>query len=147
MIKLSYIGIADTGKSFRIVNSKILRNELNNLPKGRYQIIVEKYKRKKSNSQLAYLFAVCYPQFRAAASDAGWEFDSIDEVDLYCKNMFAGKDITNRHTGEIITIPSLKRDFSTIDMMTYINKIRDHCSEYFGVYIPEPLEHVEINFK
>jgi hypothetical protein len=74
----------------------------------------------------------------------GWEFSSIDEVDLYCKDMFAGKDITNRHTGEIITIPALKRDFNTIDMIAFINKIRDHCSEYFNVYIPEPLEQLEI---
>jgi len=144
MTKLQYIGIKEGNKPFRIVNTKGFKIELNDLPSGRYDIIVEKHRKRKSNPQLAYLFAVCYPRFREAAKDMGWEFSSIDEVDLYCKDMFAGKEIINRHTGEIITIPALKRDFNTIDMMTYINKIRDHCAEYFNVYIPEPLEQLEI---
>ena len=144
MTKIQYIGISEDGKPFRIVNSKVFRTELNSLPKGRYRITVEKYRKNKSNAQLGYLFQVVYPMFRSAASQAGWEFESIDEVDLYCKDMFAGKEITNRNTGEIITIPALKRDFNTVDMSTFINKIRDHCSEYFGVYIHEPLEQVKL---
>jgi hypothetical protein len=140
MTKLSYIGIKEDNKPFRIVNTAFFKIALNSLPKGRYTIVVEKYRKHKSNPQLAYLFAVVYPKFREFALKQGWEFDSIDEVDLYLKDMFAGKEITNRHTGEIITIPALKRDFNTIDMMTYINKIRDYVAEYWGEYIPEPLE-------
>ncbi len=143
--KLSYIGIKEEGKDFRIIHSEILKSEWNKLPPGRYDIITSKRRKNKSNSQLGYLFAVIYPLFMKYAIDAGYEFECIEEVDLFCKQQFAGKDIINRNTGQVVTIPALKRDFKTIDMMTYIEKIRNYTAEYLSEYIPDPGEMFELN--
>ena len=144
MKPIKYIAIAEAGK-FRIVNDKLFREELSRLDNGRYDIIIQKHKRHKSNPQLGYLYSAVYPMFLQAAIDFGWEdFTSVDDVDVWCKSMFAGKEIINRQTGQIITVPGLKRDMTTLDMSVYTNQVRDYAAENFGCYIPEPMEQMKI---
>ena len=144
MKPIKYIAIAEAGK-FRIVNDKLFREELSRLDNGRYDIIIQKHKRHKSNPQLGYLFGAVYPMFLQAAIDFGWEdFTSVDDVDVWCKSMFAGKEIINRQTGQIITVPGLKRDMTTLDMSAYTNQVRDYAAENFNTYIPEPGTQIEM---
>lgn len=145
MKKLEYIGIKE--EKFRIVNDKGLRLDLASLPKGHYRITIEKFRRNKSQSQLGYLFGAVYPLLWKLLLDAGWEFESIAEVDAFCKRQFANREIVNRNTGEVISIPELKRDFKTVDMVVYIEKIRDYAAEYLGGYIPSPEEQTQINYE
>ena len=146
MKKITCIGVKEDGKAFRVVNSKLLTEELNSLPKGRYRLTVEKLYKQKSNPQLGYLFACVYPFVLKALNDAGWEFTTIEEVDEYCKSMFSSKEIVNRNTGEIMSIPGLKRDMTTVELSTYTNAIRDWCAEYLGVYIPEPETQISLQY-
>jgi len=145
MRKLEYICIKE--ENFRILNEKNFRLDLSVLPKGKYRLTVTKATRNKSQSQLGYLFGAVYPLLWKLLTDAGWEFESIAEVDAFCKRQFANRDIVNRNTGEVISIPELKRDFKTVDMMTYIEKIRDYAAEYLGGYIPSPEEQTQINYE
>ena len=145
MIRLDYIGIKENGKGFRIVNKALLEKELIELPKGKYRLLIEKLRRKKSNSQLAWLFGFVYPLVLKGFNDAGWEFTTIAEVDEYCKSMFSSKEVLNRHTGEIMNIPGLKRDMTTTEMMTYVDTIRNWSAEYLNVNIPEPEQNYEMN--
>lgn len=146
MKKISYIGIKENGKSFRIVNKELLNQELSALSKGKYRLIIEKYRKNKSNSQLAWLYGQIYPLVLKGLNDAGWEFTTLDEVDEYCKSMFSSKEILNRHTGEIMDIPGLKRDMTTVEMMSYVEAIRDWCAEYLNIIIPDPLNQFDMNF-
>lgn len=146
MRKITAIGIKEDGKPYRVIHANVFRADLDSLPKGRYIHTVEKYRKSKSNSQLGYLFAAIYPFVLKGLNDAGWEFTSLEEVDVYCKSLFADKELINRTTGEIIHVPELKRDMSTIEMMTYINSIRDWSLEYLNTYIPEPEEQIILDF-
>ena len=137
-MKLEAIGIGD-GVSFRVVNGSVFYQQLNNL-KGRYRLVVEKYRRSKSTPQLRWLYGQVYPIVLKGLTDAGWEFTTIAEVDEYCKSMFASREVLNRHTGEIMAVPGLKRDMTTTEMMTYVDAIRDWASEYLNIDIPEPLQ-------
>ena len=143
-MKLEAIAVKEDGKAFRIVNRADLDKGLTELPKGKYRLLIEKYKRKKSNPQLGYLFACIYPYVLRGLNDLGWEFTSLDEVDVECKKRFASQEIINRHTGEIMEIPALKRDMTTTEFATYVNAIRDWASEYLNVYIPEPGEQTKL---
>jgi hypothetical protein len=147
MIKIQYTGIKEDNKSFRVVNSKLLKADCDRLPKGRYRLTVEKHRKEKSNPQLGYLFACVYPLSMQLLNDAGWEFTTIEQVDAFWKDLYAKKEVINRHTGEIRMIPALKRDFLTIDMMNYIESIRQHCAEFLGGYIPSPEEQTKIEFQ
>jgi hypothetical protein len=136
--KVSAIGIKEDGKAFRVINRVLLDVELSGLPKGRYRLTVEKLRKNKSNSQLAWLYGQVYPLVLTGLNDAGWEFTSLDEVDEYCKSMFSSREILNRHTGEILDVPGLKRNMSTVEMMSYVEAIRDWASEYLSINIPDP---------
>lgn len=138
MKKVSAIGIKEDGKAFRVINRVLLDVELSGLPKGRYRLTVEKLRKNKSNSQLAWLYGQVYPLVLTGLNDAGWEFTSLDEVDEYCKSMFSSREILNRHTGEILDVPGLKRNMSTVEMMSYVEAIRDWASEYLSINIPDP---------
>ena len=133
---ISTIGIGD-GKSFRLVNSKEFYDQLNTL-KGRYDVTVRRARRSKSLPQLGYYYSAILPHFRRAALDAGWEFASLEEVDNYLKLTFAGREIVNTQTAEIMTIPGLKRDMSTTEMTIFVEAIRKHAAEYLNYNIPDP---------
>ena len=137
-MKLEAIGIGD-GTSFRVVNSADFYRELNAL-KGRYRVTVQQYRRSKSTPQLRWLYGQVYPLVLKGLNDAGWEFTTVEEVDEYCKSMFSSREVLNRHSGEIIAVPGLKRDMTTTDMMTYVDAIRDWASEWLNINIPEPLQ-------
>ena len=142
-MKIEAIGIGD-GVSFRVVNSSDFYREINAL-KGRYRLTIERYRRSKSNPQLRWLYGQVYPIVLKGLTDAGWEFTTIAEVDEYCKSMFASREVLNRHTGEIMAVPGLKRDMTTTEMMTYVDAIRDWASEYLNINIPEPEQQMAMN--
>ena len=143
-MKIEGIGIVKDGQ-FRAVSSKWFNEQLNSLPEGRYRITVDTYRRRKSNPQLGYYYKVILPHFHRAALDAGWEFATIDELDNYLKSMFASKDIINKHTAEVLTIPGLKRDMTAIEMSTFTDAIKEYAQEFLNYTIPDPLQQTELN--
>ena len=142
-MKLQAIGIGD-GVSFRVVNGSVFYQQLNAL-KGRYRLTVEKYRRSKSQPQLGYYYSVVLPHFHRAAIDQGWEFADVKELDNYLKSMFASRDVINKHTGEILTIPGLKRDMTAMEMSAFTDAIKDYAIEFLGYRIPEPFEELKLN--
>ena len=138
MKPIRYIVDKEDNKPFKVLNAALMRMELDALPRGKYELSVKKLHRKATHLQFSYLYGICYPMFMAAANNTGYEFTSIDELDLWCKQQWANKLIMNRETGETIPIPQTKSEFATIDENAYCNILRDYCSEYFGVFIPDP---------
>ena len=145
MTKIQYIGVKEDGKPFRIVNRALLDQELTALPKGRYRLTVEKYRNSKSNAQLGYLFACVYPFVLRGLTETGWEdITTLYQVDALCKSLFSNQEIVNRETAEIMTIPALKREMTTTEMMTYVESIRSWASEFLQIEIPEPQEQLTL---
>ena len=138
MKKISVIGYKEQDKPFQMPQANSFRQQLDTLPNGKYQITVEKYKRVATHQQFAYLYSVVYPLSLVALNNAGYEFTEIDQVDAFWKEMFATKPLLNRETGEIMTLPLSKSEFMTIDEMAYTDAIRNYCSEYLGMSIPDP---------
>jgi hypothetical protein len=147
MNKIKHMAIKEDGKSLRVVNPALLREESDKLPAGRYDFIIQKHQKNKSNPQLGYYFACVIPLSWKLLLDAGWEFTSEEEVDAFWKSQFANRELINRNTGEIMSIPTLKRNMTTVDMMVFVDAIRNYCSEYLGGYIPEPEENLTIEYK
>jgi hypothetical protein len=143
--RLQYIGIKEEGQPFRVVNRALLDQELTVLPKGRYRLTIEKYRKSKSNAQLGYLFACVYPFVLRGLTEAGWDdITTLDQVDALCKSMFSNQEIVNKDTAEILTIPALKREMTTTEMMTYVESIRTWAREFLQIEIPEPQEQLTL---
>lgn len=144
---IKHIAIKEDNKPFRVLNSNLFTEELNRLGKGKYIISVDRYRKNKSNSQLGYYFSCVLPMFMQGAIDAGWEVTSLDECDAWLKSQFANRDLINKHSGEVIQVPALKRQMTTVEFSTFVNQVREWASEFLGVYIPEPGEQTNINFE
>ena len=131
--------IADKkGEKLEPINSPLMKSEIKALPEGRYRITIEKLYKKATKEQFSYLYGVVYPYFLRAANDNGYEFANVDEVDMWAKSQWAKKEVMNRETGQIVSIPLTKSEFKTVDEMVWSNTLRDYCSEYWGVFIPDP---------
>jgi hypothetical protein len=136
-MKVQAIGFME--EEFRIINENFFKSQLNSLPKGKYQITVEKYHKKASQAQFGYLYTCVYPMSLVALNGAGYEFTTIEECDAFWKSMFCMKEVLNRETGEIMKLPITKSEFLTVDEDTYCNAIRNYVSEYLGMSIPDPI--------
>ncbi len=157
MKSIKAIGIKEQGKDFRVVNGKLFRDECNKLAPGRYRMTIEKMRKNKSLPQLGYYYACVLPLFMQHLIEAGWEPEditgspdiklTIEQVDIMCKKLFATQKIVNRHTGEVIEIPGLKREMTTLEMSTFTNAIRDWDAQYLGGYIPEPENQIEMQYQ
>jgi len=140
------VGIRTKDKPFRVMYAREFGEQLNSLTPGKYKVTVKKYRKEKSLPQLGYLYGCVYPLSQRFLLDAGWELPTIEEVDIFWKQKFASKELVNRNTGEVESIPDMKRNFTTTDMMAYIDAIRNFCSEYLSGYIPGPEEQTNIEF-
>ena len=139
MKKLTYKARKETDAGiFHIPNRKVMEEDLRRLPKGNYTLTIEKYKKKASHSQFKWLYGAIYPQMLIALNEAGYEFTNVEEIDQFCKLMWASKDILNPETGELIRMPMNKREFMTIDHMGYVACIRKFAAEYLATTIEDP---------
>ena len=93
MKKLEYIGIKEPDKPFRVQNKKTMQSDLLTIEKGKYRITIVKYRRKASHSQFEWLYGSIYPLMLIALNDAGYEFTNVDQVDIFCKTMWANNSI------------------------------------------------------
>lgn len=137
--KLTYKARKESdGGVFHIPNRKVMEEDLLRLPKGNYRMTIEQWKSKASHSQFKWLYGGIYPQMLIALNDAGYEFATVDEVDTFCKFMWANKEVLNPETGEIMRLPVSKAEFLTIDHMGYVACIRKFASEYLDTNILDP---------
>ena len=115
-----------------------LRQSFDNLMDGTYTIKVNKRYRKGSRDQFGYLFGWVFKEFQKALLNAGFDASDIKEVELICMQLFTSKEIVSRNSGEVIKIPELKRNFTTTDMMDFVEQVRNYSAENLNYYISEP---------
>jgi hypothetical protein len=116
----------------------LLRQYFDNLIDGLYKLTAKKIRKKASQNQFGYLFGYCFKEFQKALLSVGFEASDPKDVESICMQLFSKRSIVNRHTGEIIDIPARKRDFDTIDMMTFVESLRTYAAEKMNYYINEP---------
>ena len=140
-MKIIAIGFKKEGEPYETVNPNLFQKQLDELPPGKYQQVVEKYKNVATPSQFGYLYTIVYPLSMIALNNAGYEFTHVDQIDSFWKNMFAVKPLLNRETGEIMKLPMSKSEFTTVDEVAYTDAIRNYCSEYLSTNIPDADPH------
>jgi hypothetical protein len=115
-----------------------MKNAFENLIDGRYKITIRRLYRHATHNQYKWLWGAIHKEFQKALISQGWDAENLDDVAEICKQLFSSKSIVNKHTGEIITIPESRSHFSTTDMMTYIEAIRDYAAENLNYFIEPP---------
>lgn len=110
------------------------------LPNGDYIFTVTPNRKTRSNQQNAYLWGVVYPAVLFGLQDAGWEITHEEQVHEYCKQAFAAREVINKDTGEVLSLPSSTARMQTAEFNVYVDKIKAFALEYLNITIPEPNE-------
>ena len=139
MKKLTYKARKDSDTApLKIHGRATMVKDIEALKKGNYRMTIETWRNKASHPQFKWLYGSVYPLALIALNDAGYEFTDVDQVDLFFKTLYAGREVLNRETGEIVIIPCSKSEFLTVDHMAYTEQIIVHCAEYLNTVIPPP---------
>ena len=135
MIRLYYYKSGDTPPKI-----DFLLEQLRNLPDGEHLITIAPYRKTRSNQQNAYLWGVVYPAVLFGLQDAGWEITHEEQVHEYCKQAFAAREVINKDTGEVLSLPSSTARMQPAEFNVYVDKIKAFAFEYLNITIPEPNE-------
>ena len=118
----------------------LLDETINNLPLGDYVITITPNRKTRSNQQNAYLWGIVYPSVLFGLQDAGWEITNEEQVHEYCKQAFAAREVINKDTGEVLSLPNSTARMQTAEFNVYVDKIKAFALEYLNITIPEPNE-------
>ena len=118
----------------------LLDETINNLPLGDYVITITPNRKTRSNQQNAYLWGIVYPAVLFGLQDAGWEIKDEEQVHEYCKQAFAAREVINKDTGEVLSLPNSTARMQTAEFNVYVDKIKAFAFEYLNITIPEPNE-------
>jgi len=135
MIRLTYYKANDSPPKM-----DFLLERLQSLPSGDYSITIAPNRKTRSTQQNAYLWGVVYPAVLFGLQDAGWEIIDEEQVHEYCKQAFATREVINKDTGEVLSLPSSTARMQTAEFNVYVDKIKAFALEYLNVTIPEPNE-------
>ena len=119
---------------------RLLNETLDSLPIGDYVITITPNRRTRSNQQNAYLWGIVYPAVLFGLQDAGWEIIDEEQVHEYCKQAFAAREVINKDTGEVLSLPNSTARMQTAEFNVYVDKIKAFALEYLNITIPEPNE-------
>jgi len=118
----------------------LLDETINNLPLGDYVITITPNRKTRSNQQNAYLWGIVYPAVLFGLQNAGWEIIDEEQVHEYCKQAFAAREVINKDTGEVLSLPNSTARMQTAEFNVYVDKIKAFAFEYLNITIPEPNE-------
>jgi hypothetical protein len=144
-MKLKYNGSISNGK-MTIFNRQDLLDTCNRIGELDILITIEERKRKRTNNQNSYYWAVLVPCVRQGLLDLGHEL-TLEEVHEFLKVKFNSKSIIDESTGEVLAvIGGSTTNLDTFDFGQYFEAIIRWAAEYLGVEIPYPNEQMSIGF-
>ena len=111
---------------------------------GRIKITIEKLYRQRSTPQNAYYWGVIICEFCDGYTEMTGEKITKDQAHEFLKHRFNSKDVANKLTGEVITIPLTTSELTTSGFMDYQAECIRFIAEFFGRFVPEPGEQLEI---
>lgn len=108
---------------------------------GRHVFKIEKWRKKRSNSQNRWLFGVAYVYLRGAFKEVWGEDMSKEEVHVWCKQRFLSRPVIDHRTGKIEGhVCGMSRNLTTVEFNHFKEQIQRFAAEDLRVFIPDPNE-------
>ena len=133
--------------TFKISYRDEFWQSVKNMGDGRFRVTIEKIYRKQSSSQRAYYFGVIVHEFCEGYYETTGEKISTEQAHEILKTECNGKEIVNKETGEIFTIPLSTANLTTVETMEYYERCIKFIAEWFGRTVNAPNEQSELTFK
>lgn len=145
MKKISFSGNTNGGK-LTIYKKQEFIDFIYNTPDKDVIISVEEKKKKRSNNQNSYLWAVVYPIARNCFKEIGY-FLTLEEVHEFFKDKFLKEIVTHPETGEVLgNKVKSTTELETFEFNEYFENIIIFVADTFSAEIPYPNEQVSLGF-
>lgn len=144
-IKYHYIIKDGDGK---VSNSKAFKQELSGLKDGRYELVIRKLVKKRSNPLNRYYWGCLINEVIIGLVNMGFEESELnpDIVHEMLKNKFLKKQMAN-DDGEFIEIVLSTTELGNGAFMDYCANIQRWSAEFLNHYIASPNEQSMMNFE
>jgi hypothetical protein len=129
--------------SLALTNRPLFNDTIACLRDGDYIMEIKEKKKKRSNSQNSYLWAVVNQMVCRRLIELGHDVD-LEETHDFLKASFNYKEVVNENTGEVFKIPKGTSALSTEEFSEYIERVVRFGAEILGIIIPLPNEQMEI---
>jgi len=109
-------------------------------------ITFEKPKKDRSNQQNRFYWGVCIILVQEGLKGATGEFRSAENIhyNILLPLFAPTKELININTGEITTERLTSSEMTTTEFCEFILEIQKWASEFLGIDIPNPNEHLTI---
>jgi len=112
-------------------------------PNKDIQLEIKVRRKKRSNDQNEYYWAVIVERFFEIFNKAGWDIQSRDEVHEMLKAQFNREDKCNLQ-GEVVSVVKSTTKNDTLQAELYYERCRKWGAEFWGEYIALPNEAIEL---
>lgn len=111
-------------------------------------VTIEKRKSKRSDAQNRFFHGVVIPIIQQGYLDAGWiEGKSFEWTKNEIKKACLIKEAVNQNTGEVKQYVGETSGLTKLEFMDFIAEVQQWAMESLNVYVPDPNEIMEIEFK
>ena len=117
----------------QLTDKEAFLNHCSGLKNGEYFVVIDKEKKKRSDSQNNYLWGVVY---KVPADSLGWDIEDMHE---FCKLKF--NIIHKKIRDNEVEVPGSTTILTTTQFMEYTDKIKQFFAGY-DIYIPDPDEYL-----
>lgn len=131
-----------------IRNKSLFDAEVENLIEGKeYTLTLKRKYKQRSNKQNSYWWAVVVPIVFHGLREQGFsEVKTKEDAHEILKGQFLKTRIVNEQ-GQFIETFKSTTELSTSEFMDLLVEVQQWASEFLGVDIPDPNEHLEIEFE
>ena len=143
-MQLDLVGKIDETGKLSVFAQDDLRRWINGHRGKTVRLRLKAQGKKRSTEQNAYYWSVVVSKIKDRLLELGNEV-SADDVHELLKSRFNAKEI-DLGNGHAIDIPGSTTDMSTVDFMTYIERIQRFAAELLDIYIPDPNEQMTLDF-
>lgn len=127
----------------QVVNRSAVRKTFEALPDGRYLLDISQ-KKKRSNDQNAYYWAIMTDYIQPALYDLGWrEIKNKEAAHDFCRDMFLKVKVVNEVTGDERMKTKSTTELSTTEFNEYLEEISQWSAEFLGITVPAPNEQLQ----
>lgn len=106
---------------------------------GQYMVEVKRHRGKRTDPQNRYYWGLVVPAVRAGLIALGWEDMTNDELaHEYLKYKFGKTEHVNKHTGEVVCLPTSTAEMNTLEFTEYIEQVREWAAKDLYITIPDP---------
>lgn len=145
MQKIELIGRIDDAGKLTVFHRDALNRWVRTHRDSQVVLSISTKVKRRSNPQNAYYWGVIIPMVQEAMNSFGNDFDA-EEVHEFLKKEFNWEE-KNVGEGYFIKVPRSTTRLTTVEFSIYKERIQEFASSVLGIYIPDPNEALEIDFK